>query len=168
MKCIKVGFCDFYPDTTYRLTRNNKDRLMRTILNLLALGFCSVFLLSYASANPVAVEDTLEGGGTLSLTQVTRKNEIVTVKAKVSCKGKNHCGMSIRLEDTFLLDAERGIKYFPIKDSEGSVLASEAVLGYRDGTGLWVKLTAPPKEVTKVTVAIPGANSFEDIDVTDK
>lgn len=141
---------------------------MRTIFNLLALVSYIVFFFSNAVADQVAIEDTLVGGGTLSITQFYRKNEIVTVKAKISCKDKHHCGMSINLEEAFLLDTERGVKYFPIKDSDGSLLASEPILAYRDGTGLWVKLTAPPKEVTKVTIAIPGANTFEDVEITDK
>lgn len=139
---------------------------MKTKFYLIAAALASFSIFSNASAQSLGSESTLRGSGSVSLTELSRKNEIVTVKGKVTCE-KDSCGEAA-LSNSYLLDSERGTKYFVIETKEGQHLTSEKIFYHRNGSSFWLKLTAPPTEVKKVTVVVPGVSPFEDIEISDK
>ena len=72
-------------------------------------------------------------------------------------------------KDVYFLDPS-GKKYVPLKDEQGTPIAAKhdqfafsLSLAARQTVTTWAKFPAPPGEVEKVNVYLPGAPPFEDI-----
>ena len=59
-------------------------------------------------------------------------------------------------------------KYLVVKDAEGKALATNLKYFKLEPNGSksgWVKVPAPPAEVQKISVYLPGAPPFEDVPI---
>jgi hypothetical protein len=121
----------------------------------------------FAEESPEALP--LEGNGKITITAVIRKNEIVTIKGNSICD-KSPCAKHSYLENAYLLDEERGVKYFPIKDSKHYLLASDTFIKYsqKKTKRFWVKFTAPPEEIKTIDLYLVDHEPLEGLTIIDK
>ena len=71
-------------------------------------------------------------------------------------------------ERVYYVDTKNKKKYLVIKDSEGHALASNMkYLELEAGASKagWLKLPAPPSDVTAIAVYLPGAPPFEGVTI---
>jgi hypothetical protein len=148
---------------------------MKSIFSLLTL---LVFSASEVVADNIERVDSMIEGVTCELKQVTRKNSVLTVKFALELEASNKTGVGSRLifskdrpDCSYVLDEERGVKYFPLTDEKGVPIAS-GVSGYYLNPGerlsFWMKLPAPPEEVKRASVLITKCEPFDEVDIEDR
>ncbi len=139
----------------------------------LAILFVLSFFLPAAAAelagqgqNPgskvVVTSLTRDAGGTVTLRfQLANDGD-----AKVKTYGV--LGQYFSLDAVSLIDAANKKKYLVVKDSEGKCLCSELKEDVNKGTrfNLWAKFPAPPAEVQKIGVIVPGFEPIESVPIT--
>ncbi len=136
-----------------------------------------------ATATPLASAPTNWDGVELSLIEVERKGNVLTVKWAVSNGGSEEARVKFgltRKADTYVVDEENGTKYYVLTDKEGHALASKDEWINGDTSGIdekvpaggtkrfWAKFPAPPPGVETLTVLMAQTEPFEDVPVTDK
>lgn len=152
-------------------------------LALVAAGGAPAARAQAAGATPLASASTNWDGVELSLMQVERKGDVLTVKWAVrnggSAEARVKFGLT-RKADTYVVDEENGTKYYVLTDKEGHALASEDTWVDSDTNGIddkvaagatkryWAKFPAPPPAVKTVTVLMAETEPFEDVPITDK
>lgn len=128
-----------------------------------------------AQGDVIQSQDTNFGGIVGEITQVKRKDGVLTIKLRL----RNASGQDANLKlinssdyDSYYVTAGDK-KYFVLRDTENVPLAPQAsgdmwVEIAKDGTYTWwAKYPAPPAEVTSVTYYTPISAPFEDLPVTD-
>lgn len=157
---------------------------MRRQLVILMLA-ASVLAGPAGAAEPLASVETNLEGLSFDVMAVERKGSVLTVKWAVRNDGTQATeawfylkGSGVR---TYVVDEESGTKYYVLTDKEGNLLASQGVYLSSEGSGikakpepgaatrLWMKLPAPPPEVSSVTLFFDGAvEPVEDVPIRDK
>jgi hypothetical protein len=127
------------------------------------------------SGDVIQSQDTNFGGIVGEITQVKRKDGVLTIKLRL----RNTSGEEANLKlvnssdyDAYYVTAADK-KYFVLRDTEEVPLAPKAsgdlwVQIAKDGAYTWwAKYPAPPAEVTSVTYYTPISAPFEDLPITD-
>ncbi len=129
------------------------------------------------SGDVIQSQDTNWSGVVGEITQVKRKDGVLTLKMRLRNNGSKKPGDWLtggyNTYDNFYLTAGDK-KYFVLRDTEGKPLATDDGDGYvgaeiaKDETFTWwAKFPAPPADVTSVTFYTPIAPPFEDLPITD-
>lgn len=126
-----------------------------------------------ATVQPL-VEDTEWGGVKAELTSIERTSgDMLTIKFKYINGGSKEADIS-RLgqfshdnvvEHIYYVDTKSKKKYLVVKDAEGKALGTNLKYFKLEPNGSksgWGKFPAPPAEVQKISVYLPGAPPFED------
>lgn len=165
---------------------NSSARLLttfstRVLAALLLLGVA--ISLPVSADEPLATADTNWDDVTLDLMTVERKGNVLTVKWTLTNEGDARADISFVLKGdalTYVVDEERGTKFFVLTDEEGACLASQSTYLSGNKTGIadrleagetkryWMKLPAPAPEVKAITVFFDGTEPLEDIAITDR
>jgi hypothetical protein len=145
---------------------------MKTICRAAVAGLLLTPVLTLAE---IATSDHKEPAVICVLDEVTRKNEVVTVKFRFKLRaGQNATSVSTgfsKSDNSVIVDEEKGVKYFPLVDDNNKPIAQAPESYVRDverGSSGWMKLPAPPKEVKTVTVMIDDCQPFDDVTITDR
>lgn len=149
-------------------------------LTILLSVFCS---LPAVGAEPVASADSNWDDVEVHLMSVERKGSVMTVKwaavnngaedQKVyfAYKGRDSC---------YAIDEENGTKYYALTDQEGNPIASANDYINPNSTGsnvkigpgktkrFWMKMPAPPPEVTKIGIFLNEVEPFDGITIVDR
>ena len=137
---------------------------------LLSLLFIALSFTSLAAEDlGTAVYDSSES--TITIFSMVRKNNVVTVKGKYDCNGEiGDYDVADAHQTGFLFDEEKGVKYFPLKDTNNKILASSPARLRKKGESsrFWVKFPAPPEEVTTISVYFTKYEPLDDLPITDK
>ena len=145
-----------------------------------AIPLLGVFFLLFAPsalAEPLETVESSIPGMTCELKKLYRKNGVLTAKWALVTKKLGEQWMDIRSpfkkenpECGYSLDAEKGVKYFPLTDKEGTPLASAQKLRIKTNRrySQWMKMPAPPVEVKSISVIVPNCEPFDDIDIVDR
>ncbi len=135
---------------------------------------------------PIAVSDHEVDGVEVALLSVKRISDgTLTVKWEYRNKaneakrlGESFDGMGWSepyslVYHAYLVDARNRTKYPVLKDAKGNLLAGKhgpgkiVVLGPGRTVAAWAKFAAPPADVRKISVFIPGAQPFEDVPIAE-
>lgn len=120
------------------------------------------------------VQEVNEPGMVAELTEVTRKDGVLTVKIRFRNTGAEVLHHSFETHhgryELFYVTAGSQ-KYFVLKDSEGEPLAPKYLtvdLDPGETSTWWAKFPAPPASETTIDLVIPDAPPFEDVPITDR
>ena len=155
--------------------------LLLAALPLLTAGFASG---RDARAAEIAVEPHAVGSVDVALLEVKRTSgNTLTVKWEYRNKTKEKKQLTdqrtgwidpYRLSvDMYILDVKNKIKYTVLQDDTRHPIAGKhggqneyIYVGPKQTLATWAKFAAPPADVVKVTVSIPGAAPFEDVPIS--
>ncbi len=135
------------------------------------------------AAEPIASGATNWDGVTVHVMSVVRKGNVLTVKWAVVNEGEAPqvvwFGFTGK-QACYVVDEESGTKYFVLTDREGNPLAPrndflgvglrgiKRELAPGKTLRLWMKLPAPPPEVTSVSIFLNETEPIEDVPITDR
>lgn len=108
------------------------------------------------------------------LTQLTVKDNIITVKLKIRNNSEQNEKMNFYFKDLFLIDEQNQKKYYVLKDSEGKCIAGpfsgdaeggrfEFWIESKKISNIWAKLPLPLDNPSTISLAVPGFLPFESI-----
>ena len=155
--------------------------LLLAAFPLLTAGFASG---RDARAAEIAVEPHAVGGVDVALLSVQRTSgNILTVKWEYRNKTKEKKRLTdqrtgwidpYRLSyEMYILDTKNHVKYTVLQDETKHPIAGKhggqneyIFVGPKQTLATWAKFAAPPEDVAKVTVSIPGAAPFEDVPIS--
>ena len=127
-----------------------------------------------ATATVLQVQEVNSPGLQAELTEITRKDGVLTVKIRFRNVGTDALHHSFSTGhgayDRFYVTAGTQ-KYFVLKDSEGEPLAPKYLdvnLDPGATSTWWAKFPAPPASETTIDLVIPDAPPFEDVPITDR
>jgi hypothetical protein len=130
---------------------------------------------SSPSSSAAQKADTEWEGISVELTSLSKgEGDTVTIKFKYTNNGSKPVNVAKEgqfshdniAEKVYYIDPKNKKKYLVIKDSEGHALASNMkYLELEAGASKagWLKLPAPPPDVTAISVYLPGAPPFEGV-----
>jgi hypothetical protein len=127
-----------------------------------------------SAAAPIQSQDTNWSGVVMELTEVKRKENVLTVKLKLVNSSDGDASVELPYQasdyDKFYVTA-KDKKYMILRDSEKVPVAAPAKGDFKLAKGAsftwWAKYPAPPPEVTKIEFYTPDAPPFEDVPITD-
>lgn len=147
------------------------EQRVRAVLAVLA---ALVWLGTSASAAPLQSQDTNVGGVVMEVSEVKRKEGVLTIKIKLV--NTSDAEAELRLPwgssdyDQFYVTA-KDKKYLVLRDSEKTPVAAAPKGNFKLAKGAsfswWAKYPAPPADVTKLDFYTPDAPPFEDLPITD-
>jgi hypothetical protein len=127
-----------------------------------------------ATVTVLQVQEVNEPGMLAELTEVTRKDGVLTVKIRFRNTGTDVLHHAFETGhgayDRFYVTAGTQ-KYFVLKDTEGEPLAPKYLdvnLDPGATSTWWAKFPAPPASETTIDLVIPDAPPFEDIPIADR
>jgi hypothetical protein len=149
-------------------------------------GISSVFallvltILAPAGVSPAAAQQPLEAEGQAVGSKVVIRDlkrddgGTVTLRFQISnedekpLKTYGLLGEYYAMDKVHLVDAKNKKKYLAVKDSAHKCLCSELKQDIAKGAkfNLWAKFPAPPADVQKVSVIIPGFEPIEAVPIT--
>lgn len=126
-----------------------------------------------APATVLQVQEVNAPGLQAELTEVSRKDGVLTVKIRFRNTGTEFLHHNLETHhgryELFYVTAGSQ-KYFVLKDSEGEPLAPKYLnvdLDPGATSTWWAKFPAPPASETTIDLVIPDAPPFEDVRITD-
>lgn len=143
----------------------------------------SLFAATGEAADPITTADTNWSDVTVDVMSVTRKGNVMTVKfAAVNNGGKaQQVAFGFTGHDVcYAVDEESGSKYYVLTDEEGNPVASAKEWMPNSTHGInrevapgsslrvWMKLPAPPPEVTVISLFLNETDPIEDVPITDR
>jgi hypothetical protein len=127
------------------------------------------------SGDVIQSQDTNFGGIVGEITQVKRKDGVLTIKLRLRNTSSEAANLKLinssDYDSYYVTAADK--KYFVLRDTEEVPLAPKSSGDFwveiaKDGAYTWwAKYPAPPAEVTSVTYYTPLAAPFEDLPITD-
>ena len=142
--------------------------------------FAAVSALGAAPVNgqeTIASAETNWEGVVLEVTSVQRKGQVLTVKWTLRNQGGSRASVSFGtfdgggyIADTYVIDEERGTKYFVLLDEGNRAVAGDLKFSLETGKKkrVWAKFPAPPPEVTAVTLIFNETEPLEEVPISDK
>jgi hypothetical protein len=121
------------------------------------------------------VEETEWGGVKAELTSIERTSgDMLTIKFKYTNSGSKEVDISKLgqfshdnvVEHLYYVDTQSKKKYLVVKDAEGKALGTNLKYFKLEPNGAkagWAKFPAPPTDVQKISVYLPGTPPFEDV-----
>jgi hypothetical protein len=128
------------------------------------------------AAGAIATQETNWKGISAAVTEFRRKGNTLTAKVQLSNHGSEKSQPEIKFEEAYLLDVGAGKKYNVLRDEKGAYIASLKsgwadrwydYLAPGDSYLIWMKFPAPPPDVKVITLNLPGAPPFEDLNIQD-
>ena len=122
-------------------------------------------------------------GVAVHVMSVVRKGSVLTVKFAAVNDGTEAQDVAFGFKGNdvcYAVDEESGTKYYVLTDKEGNPLASAKDWMPNSTTGLrrevkaggslrvWMKLPAPPPEVTTISLFLNETDPIEDVAITDQ
>lgn len=159
---------------------------MRQGIGLIGITAVAIGLLLPAAvhaADPLATAYTNWDGVSVELMEVSRRNNVLTVKWAVVNEGDEKAKVWFGLvgdEVSYALDEESGTKYYVLTDKEGNAVGSANEWISSDLNGIkgevepgqtkryWMKLPAPPPEVSEVSIFLNETEPLEYVPITDR
>ena len=135
------------------------------------------------AADPIATGETNWEDVSIDVMSVSRKGSVLTVKfAAVNNGGsKQQIAFGFKGNDVcYAVDEESGTKYYVLTDEEGNPVASAKDWMPNSTAGInrevepgkslrvWMKLPAPPPEVSSISLFLNETDPIEDVPITDK
>ncbi|MBI3669276.1 MAG: hypothetical protein HY237_05800 [Acidobacteria bacterium] len=127
---------------------------------------------------PLQTQDTNAAGVVAELMECKRKEGVLTIKVRFRNTGTATAAHNIydRREYGEYYVTAANKKYFILKDSEGTYLATQAggggylLANLSGGQAFqwWAKYPAPPPEVKKIQLIMPRVTPFDDVPITDQ
>ena len=160
--------------------QRNRMRVPRLVTAFAALVFVAAV---GEAADPIATADTNWDGVTVDVMSVTRKGNVMTVKfAAVNGGGEaRQVAFGFTGNDVcYAVDEDSGSKYYVLTDEEGNPVASAKEWMPNSTSGInrevapglalrvWMKLPAPPPEVTSISLFLNETEPIEDVPITDR
>jgi hypothetical protein len=154
------------------------QRTRRAILAGAAMLLAGTAIAQAPEKKPLQVQETNFEGVTAEVTEVMRKDGVLTVKVRFRNTGAKPSRVYIlgngKDVDKFYTVAGSA-KMMPLRDSQGAPLMTPgdgggAVLTEIKPGGsflFWSKFPAPPASAKKVTFVTPHAPPFEDLPITE-
>jgi hypothetical protein len=156
-----------------------------TVLSLGLVAFLAVALLvsPASAAEPIATGETNWDGISVRVMSVERRNNVLTVKWAVVNEGDSatDIGFGFTGNDVcYVLDEENGTKYYALTDKEGNAVASShdwmpnSTAGFArtvapgKSLSVWMKLAAPPAEVSEISLFLNETEPIEGLAITDR
>jgi hypothetical protein len=154
------------------------------LAGLVLLGFTGIFCAAVAlgqvsgQASTGMIQDTEWDGVKAQLISVKRSpGNTITINFKYTNSGKNACPIhkvgriehDNLVEHLYYIDSKNSKKYLVVTDSEKKAIGSQLYyfeLAPNESKSGWGKYPAPPADVTKISVYLPGAPPFEDVAIT--
>jgi hypothetical protein len=128
------------------------------------------------AAGAIATQETNWKGVSATVTEFRRKGNTLTAKVQLTNHGGADARVEIKFSETYLIDTGAGKKFNVLKDEKGEYIASlksgwadrwYGDLKPGDSYLLWMKFPAPPAETKAITLQVPGAPPFEDLNIQD-
>ena len=144
-----------------------------------ALALCASVA---AASEPIATADTNWEGVTVNVMTLTRKGNILTVKFSAVNNGSENQKVAVGFtghDVCYVVDEDSGSKYYVLTDQEGNPVASAKDWMPNSTSGInrevapgkvlrvWMKLPAPPPEVSSVSIFLNETDPIEDVAITD-
>lgn len=166
---------------------HNESQRSAMRLVVMAVGTAGAILWSpvaSAQQKPLAADEHQVGGVRVELLEVKRTAvDAVNVKWRYVNTTKDEKTVSVLpardnhyriAENTYLVDNVNKKKHLVIHDAEDRPVAAShevnhpqhVVVGGGQTLSTWAKFPAPPADVTKVSVVIPGVPPFEDVPIS--
>lgn len=138
---------------------------------------------SVEAADPIATADSNWEDVSVDVMSVTRKANVLTVKFTAVNNGgeKQQLAFGFTGNDVcYAVDEESGTKYYVLTDEEGNPVASAKDWMPNSTNGLnrevepgkslrvWMKLPAPPPEISTISLFLNETDPIEDVPITDK
>jgi hypothetical protein len=135
------------------------------------------------AADPIATADTNWEDVAVDVMSVSRKGSVLTVKfAAVNNGGEmQKVAFGFTGNDVcYVVDEDSGSKYYVLTDEEGNPVASAKDWMPNSTAGInreiepgkslrvWMKLPAPPPEVSSISIFLNETDPIEDVPITDK
>jgi hypothetical protein len=156
----------------------------RTLALVLAFLIAALWLSPAigAAAEPIATAETNWEGVTVNLMSVARKGSILTVKFAAVNNGGTARKVAFGFTGNdvcYAVDEESGSKYYVLTDEEGNPVASAHEWMPNSTHGInreiapgatlrvWMKLPAPPPEVSTISLFLNETEPIEDVPITD-
>lgn len=145
----------------------------------LVLVFLAFFLVLPGRAQQaIQKQDTDWEGIQMELIEVKRAGEVLDVKFIVRNLGDKPVDVEIRFADVYVLDMVNKMKYSPYQGPDKIVFAGPlydkayygrfwAKMGPKQRKVAWIKFPAPPPEVKKVSLVLPGVLPFEGVTISE-
>jgi hypothetical protein len=147
---------------------------MRLVKSITAIFAFILFITQPVMAEPLSSAESLDGKIKMDVTDLTRKNNVVTIKGSITNLSDSKFSKTWDGEEFFLLNEEKGVKYFVLRDESKRPLVSS--YSY-PGLGLevepkatmkfWAKFTAPPVEIKNVNLVFEGLEIMEGLPIND-
>jgi len=130
------------------------------------------------AASAIQTQDTNSPGIVADLMECKRKEGVLTIKIKFrntsNARAKHQIYDRREYYEYYVTAANK--KYFPLKDSEDTYLATQANAFGSASADLdpgqtylwWAKYPAPPQDVKKIQFTMPRVAPFDDIPITDQ
>jgi len=159
--------------------------MMKVALRVFPLAVFATALLCPAveAAEPVATAETNWEDVTVDVMTVSRKGNVLTVKFAAVNNGaeKQQIAFGFKGNDVcYAVDEESGTKYYVLTDEEGNPVASAKDWMPNSTAGInreiepgkslrvWMKLPAPPPEISTISLFLNETDPIEDVPITDK
>ncbi|HUF90486.1 MAG TPA: hypothetical protein VMR66_10980 [Gemmatimonadota bacterium] len=127
-----------------------------------------------ATVSVLQVQEVNDPGMLAELTEVTRKDGVLTVKIRFRNTGTEDTYNAFETNHgryEFFYVTAGTQKYFVLKDTEGAPLAPKYLNVSLDPGATstwWAKFPAPPASENTIDLVIPDTPPFEDIPITDR
>jgi hypothetical protein len=134
--------------------------------------------VAQSPAKPLQVQETNTEGITAEVTDVTRKEGVVTVKVRYRNTGQKTVRMRLSrnwgdIDNHYLVAGTS--KMLPLRDAQKTAVMSplsnsgdlDPEIKPAGSYVFWVKFPAPPASTKKVTFFTPSAPPFEDLPITE-
>lgn len=144
-----------------------------------ALSLCPSVV---TAGDPIATADTNWEDVTVNIMTVSRKGNILTVKFAAVNNGSETQKVAFGFTGNdvcYVVDEENGSKYYVLTDEEGNPVASAKEWMPNSTSGInreiapgktlrvWMKLPAPPPEVSAISLFLNETDPIEDVPITD-
>ncbi len=141
---------------------------------------CGVLFLLAGSASAwagvIQTQPATAGPFEADIIKASVRDNVLTIQVAFRCQGPSSNPISFKFGDVYLTDLKNKKKYYPLKDSSGRYLAGPAADWLEGGTYsawmkpgdrfiFWIKFPAPPADVEKIDVMVPGFLPFEDVPI---
>jgi hypothetical protein len=157
---------------------------LRPHVTTLAIAVATLSLCASVgvAAEPIATADTNWEDVTVNLMTVSRKGNILTVKFAAVNNGSAAAKVAFGFTGNdvcYAVDEDSGSKYYVLTDQEGNPVASAKDWMPNSTAGInreiapgkslrvWMKLPAPPPEVSSISLFLNETDPIEDVPITD-
>ena len=127
------------------------------------------------ASSALARSETNWPGVFVEVTEFSRKGNTLTARLRLKNEGAESQEPSVSYPEMYVMDFGSGQRYDVLSTQDTYVAALRSgwkdrwyqVLEPGDEATIWAKFTAPPPEVTSITLIVPGTPPFDDLPIRD-